>query len=77
MYLLPISGNEAFSPAQKLFVFLILLSHEDNQHPDFWSNFLKVLPCRFTSTKHYRLGLPVFELCVSGHIVCNIFSDLF
>ena len=40
MYLLPISGNEAFSPAQKLFVFLILLSRKDNHHPDFWSNFL-------------------------------------
>ena len=40
MYLLPISKNETFSPAPKLFVSLFLLPHKDNHCPDFWSNFL-------------------------------------
>ena len=41
MYLLPISRNETFSPAPKLFVSLFLHPHKDNHCPDFWSNFLK------------------------------------
>ena len=42
MYLLPISRNETFSPAPKLFVSLFLLPCKDNHCPDFWSNFLNV-----------------------------------